>query len=111
MTGIIPAITIAKAGTAASAKRSSLANSKVRTANVLKLNGLRINVAGSSFSTSTKTNNKAVNKLPRIIGICILLMMLTCDIPAVFATSSISSFIFSNAASTVFIDTARKRTR
>ena len=43
---------------AASAKRSSEANSNALTANVLKLKGRNINVAGNSLSTSTNTIKK-----------------------------------------------------
>jgi hypothetical protein len=35
---------------------------------VLKLNGRRISVAGSSLSTSTNTSSSAVSRLPRSIG-------------------------------------------
>ena len=49
---------------AESARRSSEASSKARTARVLKLKGRRIRVAGSSLSTSTKTRSRAVSRLP-----------------------------------------------
>ena len=67
-TGTRPIATIDNAGSAASINCSSEASSYVRMASVLKLNGRKINVIGSSFKTSTKTKSSAVNKLGRRIG-------------------------------------------
>ena len=62
ITGIIPAITIMIAEVDASAILSSDANSKALIDKVLKLNGLKIVVSGSSFKTSIKTTKKLINK-------------------------------------------------
>ena len=50
MTGIIPTSTIVTEGNAAANNRSSVAYSNAFTAKVLKLKGLKINVAGNSLS-------------------------------------------------------------
>ena len=61
ITGIIPANTIIIAAFDASAIFSSEANSNALTDKVLKLNGLRIEVSGSSFITSINTIRKLVS--------------------------------------------------
>ena len=61
ITGIIPAITIIIAELDASAILSSEANSKAFIDKVLKLNGLKIAVSGSSFITSIKTTKKLIS--------------------------------------------------
>ena len=58
ITGIIPANTIIIAAFDASAIFSSEANSNALTDKVLKLNGLRIEVSGSSFIISINTIRK-----------------------------------------------------
>ena len=61
ITGIIPAITIIIAELDASAILSSEANSKALIDKVLKLNGLKIAVSGSSFIISINTTKKLIN--------------------------------------------------
>ena len=63
-TGITPTITISTAAKEASLRRSSLAKRYTCVARVLKLNGLRMSVAGSSRMTSTNTNKHA----PKMLG-------------------------------------------
>ena len=61
--GTSPIITIVITAGAASARRSSEANSNPLTANVSKLNGRNIKVAGNSFKLSRKTSvNEVINE-------------------------------------------------
>jgi hypothetical protein len=69
-TGIKPTSTMARLGKAASPSRSSRARLKATTARVSALNGRSTKVAGSSFITSTNTNNSAAKALRRSSGMC-----------------------------------------
>ena len=75
-------------GNAASYILSSEANVYTVTANVSKLNGLSINVAGSSLTTSEMTNN-TLAKIPVFkSGIWIFFNKLYLEDPRVLAESS-----------------------
>ena len=110
-TGANPAATMARAGKAASARRSSEARVKVRVARVSKLNGRMIRVAGNSFMTSTNTSNAADNRLPRMIGAWTRRSVASGESPRVRAAASMLGVTLSRLASTVLAATARKRTR
>ena len=67
---------------------------KSRIDKVLKLNGLKINVAGNSFRISIKTKRNAIIKLEYNIGVCILKNKILLFAPKFIAAKSIFLFIF-----------------
>ena len=87
--------TIINEAGAASFNLSSDANSNACTASVLKLNGLKISVAGDSFNTSTNTINRAVKKELFIKGTWIFLRISKPLLPKDLAALSILGFILS----------------
>ena len=67
---------------------SSIANSYVCVASVSKLNGLKINVIGSSFKRSIKVTISAVTIANLFMGIWIFFKRLNGPKPKFFAVSS-----------------------
>ena len=109
ITGSMPARTIVKAAGAHSTKSSSDAYWYTNVANVSKLNGRSIKVAGNSFIVSTKTRiDPAINAgLKR--GIWIRHKVEKGPLPRVLEAISILGVIFSRPLSTDPTLIARKR--
>ena len=84
---------MAIAGAAACNILSSEAYVYVETANVSKLKGLSIRVAGNSFTTSDITSKTEVNKAVFISGECTLINIRQPDIPSNLDDSSIELLI------------------
>ena len=77
-----------KAGAAAASRRSSDADMYAVVAKVSKLNGLKINVIGSSFKRSIKVTISAVTIANLFMGIWIFFKRLNGPKPKFFAVSS-----------------------
>ena len=87
------------AALAASASRSSPASSYALTARVLKLNGLNMSVAGSSFNTSTNTiRTKLVDVMllgskTQLHGIGSGDDHILCEIPGLYTAAAVGSSV------------------
>ena len=80
-------------------------------AKVSKLNGRNINVAGNSFTISTKTNIKEVITVVFIIGIWIFFSILKLEKPKDFAVKSILFFILLKPDSVALKDIVENLTK
>ena len=76
-----------------------------------KLNGRSANVAGSSFTVSTKTSSAAVARLDASSGACTRPSVASGPAPRLRAASSMLGVTRASPASTVCSATARNRTR
>ena len=103
----MPAITIIIAELDASAILSSAANSNAFTDKVLKLNGLKIDVKGSSFMTSIKTTKKLISNGVFNRWKCILINIEILFAPSDLAASSVARLTESNPAFIVLDETVK----
>ena len=99
------------AGNIASTILSSPAYWYIRTDNVSKSNGLKINVMGNSFIVSTKTKSDPTNIGPWSKGRWILLIIPSQFSPSPSAASSILGEILSRLESIEPLEIVRNRTR